>query len=95
MKNGQNATRLIWDLAESLYAKDKKVRRTDVIQACLKRGISYATVVTQISAWVTARRVFTDRGFKPGLVGAVEASKTAAKKRKPSKKAAKPAQDAA
>lgn len=91
MKNGQNATSMIWDLAETMFARDKSVRRSDIINACLKKGLAPATVITQISSWVTARKVFTARGFKPGCVGAAEAPKLTAKKRSKPAKAAKPA----
>jgi hypothetical protein len=101
----QTSTRIIWETAEALRKKNPSTRRCDVISACLKKGIPLCTVMTQASAWVTARRVFTDLGFAPGLVGEGTASPKAkkapkvkkahkAKKAKKAPKAAPAASDA-
>lgn len=90
MAQSINSTKMIWETAEALFAsKGGAVKRSDVITACLKKGLSYSTVVTQVSAWVTARKVFTRLGFKPGVVGAAEEGKAPKARKAKTKKAPK------
>lgn len=87
MAQNKNSTRAIWETAEELFKASKgNVKRSDVITACLAKKLSYCTVVTQVSAWVTARKVFTRIGFTPGVVGVTDDAAEV----KPSRKARKP-----
>lgn len=49
-------TKLVWDIAEKMKAKNSDARRKDVIAACVEAGVALNTARTQYQLWFTATK---------------------------------------
>jgi hypothetical protein len=52
----ESPTKLVWDIAEEMKAKNPHVTRKQVIAECQVRGIAYFTARTQYQQWLTTKR---------------------------------------
>jgi hypothetical protein len=43
--------RLVWQVADEMYARNRAVSRTEIIEECVRRGVALNTARTQYSAW--------------------------------------------
>ena len=50
-------TKLVWHIADAMLKADPGVRRKDVIEECVRRGIAFYTARTQYQYWHQATRV--------------------------------------
>ena len=53
--------RAVWDIAEAMRNEDPTVRRKDVIEACVSRGIAYYTARTQYQEFTRCQREMAER----------------------------------
>lgn len=51
-----NPCKVVWDIAERMFAENPETRRKDVIAECQKAGIAFYTARTQYQLWRTAVR---------------------------------------
>ena len=49
-------TKLVWHIADAMLKADPAVRRKDVIEECVRRGIAFYTARTQYQYWHQATR---------------------------------------
>lgn len=48
----ERPTAMVWFIAEEMKQENPNVRRKDVIDECIKRGIAYYTARTQYQRWL-------------------------------------------
>jgi hypothetical protein len=49
-------SKTVWHIADEMVAANPNVRRKEVIEECVRRGIAYYTARTQYQQWLTAVR---------------------------------------
>jgi hypothetical protein len=55
--SAESPSKLVWEIADTMTADDPKVRRCDVIRACVeKHGIATHTARTQYQRWFEAKK---------------------------------------
>lgn len=52
----EKPTKTVWRIADEMKKANKDVRRKEVIDECVKRGIAYYTARTQYQQWLTANK---------------------------------------
>lgn len=52
----EHPTKLVWQIADEMHAKDPNCRRRDVMAECDRLGIAFYTARTQYQKWLVARR---------------------------------------
>lgn len=52
----ERPTTMVWIIAEEMKEKNPNVRRKDVINECIERGIAYYTARTQYQRWHEATK---------------------------------------
>ena len=60
----ESPTKAVWWVADELFKKNPNVRRKDIIDECVRRGIAYYTARTQYQAWYSIARKPLEGGSK-------------------------------